>query len=408
MTASEVLIAAAVAYAERGWSVIPLRADKKARVPWKVAQTVRAAPGELAGWFDRLKDVEGVGVVLGAVAGNLAARDFDDAAAYRRWAATYADLAASLPTVRTGRGFHVYFRAAGVKTRKLGDGELRGEGAYMVLPPSRHPSGAVYSWLVPLPRGELPELDAEAAGLARPWIGSPEGESATERTERTEKAETTERTETTETTEDTEDTDAIVDGWSEETRAAIDDAIRRTIPPTYGDRNGYVFKLCRALQAVPELKRIKPKRVRVLKPVVREWHRRGMANMLTKDFGTTWADFAYAWPRVRVPEGDDVLRRALEAAEAAPPPAWAREDYTEPRMLLLASICRELQRIAEGGVFFLSARTAGRLVDVDQGTACRWLHAFVADGALEEVKKGDKSGRATRWRYVAGDLHESK
>lgn len=403
------MIAAAVGYAERGWSVLPVKADKKPAAPaWKARQTLRALPEEVPAWFGRLKNMAGVGVVLGPVSGDLAARDFDDPAAYRRWAESFPDLAATLPTVKTARGYHVYFRAAGVKTQKLGDGELRGERTYTVLPPSPHPTGTAYSWIVSLPEDEVPEVDPEEAGLAQRWTGAAEGERATERTERTERTETTEPTETAERTEETEDTEAIARGWSDETRARIEDAIQRTLPPGYGNRNGHLFKLCRALHAIAELRQIEPRRVRILKPIVREWHRRGQAKMVTKDFGMTWAEFAYAWGRVRFPEGDDVLRRAIEAAEAANPPRWALEDYTDPRMLLLASICRELQRLVGDAEFFLSVRTAEQVLGVDKGTACRWLHAFVADGALREVKKGDKSGRATRWRYTARDLHMSK
>ncbi len=395
--ALEPVVTAAIGYAERGWSVLPMKGDKcPAAKKWKALQTERTRPADIAGWFGRLKTAEGVGVILGAVSGNLAARDFDDERAYHRWAEAHPDLAATLPTVQTGKGFHVYFRGAGVKTKTLGDGELRGERAYTVLPPSPHPSGVVYEWIVPLPDGELPEVDPHEAGLSRAWIDAGDGGCATESTE------------TTENTEDTEDPEAISEGWNEKTRTAIDDAIGRTLPPAFGKRNWHVFKLCRALQSIPELAGIKASQLRRLKPIVREWHRRGLANMHTKDFGTTWADFAYSWPRVRFPEGDDTLRRAIEAAEAATPPAWASEDYTEPRMLLLASLCRELQRFAGEGVFFLSVRTAGGLVGVDPGTACRWLHAFVADGALVEDERGNQSGRATRWRYIAGDLHPSK
>jgi hypothetical protein len=106
---------------------------------------------------------------------------------------------------------------------------------------------------------------------------------------------------------------------------------------------------------------------------------------------------------VKFAEGDDVIGKARERAEAADPPAWTA-DY-DPRQKLLASLCRELQRTAGAEPFFLGARLAGGQVGVDKDTANRWLRAFVADGALVEVQKGTKqSGKATRWRYVAKDL----
>jgi hypothetical protein len=400
------VVTAAVAYATRGWSVLPIGEDKRPAVAtWKSRQKDAAKPEDVAGWFDRVSGVSGVGIVLGAVSGGLVVRDFDDADGYAKWSKAFPKQAETLPTVKTGRGLHVYFRCAGVKTRTCGDGELRGEGAYVVAPPSKHPSGTYYEWLVPLPEGDVPLVDPTAAGLDRRWAGVVEVPSVgeTERTERTETPEKTERTEDTEDTQDTEEPEAIALGWSDETKKCIHDAVIRTLPPAFGQRNWHVFRLARALKAIPAVACLTPQTLRALRPVVKDWHQRGRDKMLTKDFGTTWGDFAHAWPRVKFAEGDDVIGKARERAEAADPPAWTA-DY-DPRQKLLASLCRELQRTAGAEPFFLGARLAGGQVGVDKDTANRWLRAFVADGALVEVQKGTKqSGKATRWRYVAKDL----
>lgn len=59
------------------------------------------------------------------------------------------------PTVLTGKGRHLYFAHPGVEVRNSGGrgrrklGELldsRGDGGYVVVPPSRHASGRVYEW----------------------------------------------------------------------------------------------------------------------------------------------------------------------------------------------------------------------------------------------------------------------
>ncbi|CAG0956371.1 hypothetical protein PHYC_00487 [Phycisphaerales bacterium] len=391
------IIVAAQDYARRGWSVIPIRNKKKPAVKtWQSAQTFAAKPGDVAAWFERVPNVRGVGIVLGAVSGDLYVRDFDDPGAYGRWATAHADLAQALPTVKTGRGFHVYGRWHGVRTADKGDGELRGEGVYVVAPPSRNDSGAVYGWLVPLAEGLPPEIDPETAGLARSWPG--ESARATESIEITEKTETAETPETTEPTENTEDDEAIRRGWGEETRTKIESAIARTQPPGGGKRNYHVFKLARALKAIPALASILPRRVRVLRPLVLEWHSRARDKIITKDFAITWGDFAHAWENVRYPEGQDVMSEALLVAESAPPPVWAAE-YS-PECKLLASLCRELQRRAGDKPFFLSCAKAGECVGVDKGVACRWLRAFGADGVLNVVTKGtNKTGQATRFRY---------
>src|SRR5690606_17775107 len=53
-------------------------------------------------------------------------------------------------TVRTGKGRHLYFRHPGGTvrnfTRKLPGLDLRGDGGYVVAPPSTHANGERYVW----------------------------------------------------------------------------------------------------------------------------------------------------------------------------------------------------------------------------------------------------------------------
>lgn len=169
--------AAAHEYIAAGLSVLPLMADKRPRGEWKQYQTERATPEEAAAW-----DSPGVGIVGGAISGNLWVLDFDHGAAdiFPQWErlinASYPALArelAAAPIVATGGGgYHVYFRlpaargnetlaAAYVATdgrRKLEKRiETRGAGGYVVAPPSPHPSGRRYEWIRP-PAGYIPQL----------------------------------------------------------------------------------------------------------------------------------------------------------------------------------------------------------------------------------------------------------
>jgi hypothetical protein len=155
-------------YRGLGVTVIPIAAGTKeppCGVKWKRFQAERPTEAELRRWFGNGKG-HGLAVVLGDVSGGLVCRDFDDMTAFDTWAAENPRLAKALPTVETGRpGRHVYCRAdigqiRGASTSgggiiDLGDGELRGAGGYCLLPPSRHPSGHVYRWIVPL-NGEIP------------------------------------------------------------------------------------------------------------------------------------------------------------------------------------------------------------------------------------------------------------
>lgn len=55
------------------------------------------------------------------------------------------------PIAKTSRGLHIWYRVEGEqRTTKLGAKlDLKGVGGYVAAPPSLHPSGVTYEWLVP-------------------------------------------------------------------------------------------------------------------------------------------------------------------------------------------------------------------------------------------------------------------
>lgn len=144
-------------YLLRGWSVIPLEAKgKKPLISWKEYQERQATVNEVESWF---KWENNLGIVTGKISG-ITVIDCDSPAAI--------DLASkkglpTCPTVKTGKGYHFYYAyEPGVgnfqKRDDLPGIDLRGDGGFVVAPPSIHPSGAVYYWegetrdLPPLPK----------------------------------------------------------------------------------------------------------------------------------------------------------------------------------------------------------------------------------------------------------------
>jgi hypothetical protein len=125
----------ALRYAQRGFSVIPLKPDSKrpALASWTRYQTEHASTRQLKAWFGNGNPKQhGVGVVTGAVSG-LVVLDIDPGGS----------VPVVLPRtyrVITPRGQHMYFRWPGEpvlnKVALFPNVDLRGDGGYVVAPPS--------------------------------------------------------------------------------------------------------------------------------------------------------------------------------------------------------------------------------------------------------------------------------
>lgn len=387
----------ALEYHRRGWSLIPIKPGEK-KTPkgfkWKPFQTSRANEENLREWFDARDDLN-LAVVSGEVSGGLVCRDFDKLEAYEQWAAAHPELAKTLPTVRTARGWHVYFRTAlGLLIyRSFDDGEYRGDsGHYSVVPPSRHPSGATYTWRVPLPKGEVPFVsDPCAAGLL-PSAAVHETQKAQEVPGKSH---------------------VVCGGTGGVERAspavqeAIEDAIRRTIPPHSGTRRAKLFELARRLLAISELAGIPATEIDFLKPSIREWWTLAKPHTSGKHphFQQSWQDFVFAWEEARIPFGA-TMKAIYEQAIARTPPRKAVEKYgARSCRTQLAALCRELQDSRRGsdgaGSFYLSGRTAATVLPVSDVQAWRWIRQLEADGIIKTIKTNARSTRlATEYRYL--------
>ena len=240
------ILDAAREYHRRGWSIIPIRSGtKKPACAWKKYQAERATESQLTKWFGDGQDA-GLAVVFGAVSDGLVCRDFDTMAAYTRWAADHSELARTLPTVATSRGRHVYFRSnhSGIKKLDGDEGELRGAG-YCLLPPSRHPDGTEYRWLIPLPDRPLPVIeDAQAAGFL--------GASETERTEENEENGENPGNGSVVSVSSRFSPSSLLHATST-AQQTVERIVHESLPSGAGNRNRQVFELARALKAVPAL-----------------------------------------------------------------------------------------------------------------------------------------------------------
>ena len=141
----------AMAYAERGWPVLPCERRGKAPHGLLVPHGVRDAssdPDQVQRWW-RSVPAANIGLATGG-AFDVIDIDIDGDSGLGLFADVppAGDPRVTWPTVTTGRGRHVYVAPTGLGNRVavLPHVDFRGLGGYVVAPPSVHASGAVYSW----------------------------------------------------------------------------------------------------------------------------------------------------------------------------------------------------------------------------------------------------------------------
>jgi putative DNA primase/helicase len=118
---------------------------------------------QIEAWWSKWPDAN-VGVRTGALS-NLVVLDIDlkskGQESLDRLEAEHGPLPPTVTALTGGGGRHVLFAHPGVEARnsagKLGSGvDVRGDGGYIVAPPSRHASGRCYAWQTNQAPGDLP------------------------------------------------------------------------------------------------------------------------------------------------------------------------------------------------------------------------------------------------------------
>lgn len=177
--------ASALQYLNRGWSVIPLRPqEKRPCIRWLEFQQRRAGVEEVRGWFQQWPAAN-VGIVTGIVSG-LVVLDIDPKhggeESLSRLERMHAPLPRTVEAETGGGGRHLYFSHPGDSVQNrvgLFPGiDLRGDGGYIVAPPSLHVSGKPYQWaslrdpgnapLAWMPDWLLREIQASKDGAGHP------------------------------------------------------------------------------------------------------------------------------------------------------------------------------------------------------------------------------------------------
>lgn len=148
---------AAIKYATQyGWAVFPVRPESKKPYTPHGCLDAKKDVGAIRAWWRKWPDAS-VGVATGS-ASNLIVIDedvdddkgIDGIHSIRIWEKDHGAWPDTVTAITGRGGYHLYFRYTGndLKNRTgILDGvDIRGEGGYVVAPPSVHPNGTEYMW----------------------------------------------------------------------------------------------------------------------------------------------------------------------------------------------------------------------------------------------------------------------
>lgn len=136
------ILESAVEYLEKGFSVIPVGADKKPLINWKEYQNKRATPEEIKEWIEKYPAMN-IAIVTGKISGIVVV-DIEEGGSSEGYPPTV--------TAKTGgNGMHLYYKHPGyevpngARVRELTD--IRGDGGYCLAAPSVSTKGE-YEWII--------------------------------------------------------------------------------------------------------------------------------------------------------------------------------------------------------------------------------------------------------------------
>jgi Bifunctional DNA primase/polymerase, N-terminal len=145
------ILEAARAFHSAGFSLIPCKYKKPHVATWQEYTTRRPTLREIERWFEEQEAGQSMGVVLGQVSHNVVVIDLDGWDCVRLFQQHFPKLLNTY-TVLTGSlgGLHLYYRPEklpenmNVRIAGAGGIEIRGNGQYVIAPPSPHLSGFSY------------------------------------------------------------------------------------------------------------------------------------------------------------------------------------------------------------------------------------------------------------------------
>lgn len=147
----------ALHYAGMGMAVFPIKPRSKQPLTDHGLKDASKDPAQIESWWSRWPTAN-IGIATGAVSGGLVVIDLDvdkdkgidGRVTLREWEAEHEKLPNSTWLAITGRGgYHYFYHDTSTVRNRTGIYEgidIRGDGGYVVAPPSIHPNGNTYEW----------------------------------------------------------------------------------------------------------------------------------------------------------------------------------------------------------------------------------------------------------------------
>lgn len=162
---------------DMGLNTFPQPIGKKGGLPWKSLQFNRLDRDDRRYGLQTLFAGKiNLAVMCGRTSGNLFVIDCESRESLRHHMAQLHQRRIPLWVVQTARGGHIYLRARDGEVHNvapdiLQDAEIKGQQGYVLAPPSVHPSGAIYGWLLREGQG-IPVIDSKQIDWLRDQAGN--------------------------------------------------------------------------------------------------------------------------------------------------------------------------------------------------------------------------------------------
>lgn len=172
----------ALKYGRMGLAIFPLRARNKTPATKNGSKDATTDQKQIAAWWSKWPDAN-IGIATGSVSGGLVVIDLDrdeekgcdGYEVLREWEKQHGQLPETCQSITGRGGYHLLYRdtAEHRNAQALYEGvDIRGEGGYIVAPPSVHPNGRHYEWEQGPDEFEI----AQADDLVREFLKGPKKE----------------------------------------------------------------------------------------------------------------------------------------------------------------------------------------------------------------------------------------